>query len=250
MTASFGAFGCLVQFADALLIGFAGIVQLRRVGLQAHLFEFLVQLLGALRVLAGDLLDLGSQLLGLGGGFGGSALGPDRGTDEGCAAGAEQQEGAEGDGHRGLSGGFLGYWVESGRVGKVQGLMAVGLAVVEACRLGHRRRASCRAALQGRFRPSWAGYFSLLVQREVTKRKHAPTSGSDRLGAIRLPSLRCRSGGRQRRAFPGPTLPCAAVLAAYLLRNTSTRPPVGDPKSESTVGLALAGARLRFLCNS
>src|SRR5690606_2860481 len=67
------------------------------------------------------------------------------------------------------------------------------------------------------------------MQREVTKRKHAPTSGSDRLRAIRLPSLRCRSGGRQRRAVHGPTLRCAAVLAAYPLRDTSTRPPVGDP---------------------
>src|SRR5690606_865323 len=83
--------------------------------------------------------------------------------------------------------------------------------------------------------------------REVTKRKHAPTSGSDRLRAIRLPSLRCRSGGRQRRAVHGPTLPCAAVLAAYPLRNTSTRPPVGDPQSELLAGWVVAVASASLL---
>src|SRR5690606_1187948 len=90
-------------------------------------------------------------------------------------------------------------------------------------------------------------------QREVTKRKHAPTSGSDRPWAIRLPSLRCRSGGRQRRTLHGPTPPCAAVLAAYPLRNTSARPSVGDPEvrvaCQSCLGWRDASLLLRF-CRS
>src|SRR5690606_38879873 len=124
---------------------------------------------------------------------------------------------ASGDG--GILAGW-GFWGYSTNV--LVGWCFVGLA-----RLWLWRLADFLVAGWRRFRPSRASYFSLLVQREVTKRKHAPTSESDRLEAIRLPSLRCRSGGRQRRAVHGPTLPCAAVLAAYPLRNTSTRPPDG-----------------------
>src|SRR5690606_20492634 len=81
------------------------------------------------------------------------------------------------------------------------------------------------------------------MQREVTKRKHAPTSGSDRLWAIRLPSLRCCSGaGRD-----GPSMArlCLARPSWPLtpLRNTSTRPPVGDPESELLAGLVVAVAK-------
>src|SRR5690606_14606838 len=89
---------------------------------------------------------------------------------------------------------------------------------------------------------------SLCARKEkVTKEKARPDIRVWPLFAARLPSLRCRSGGRQRRAIRGPTLPCAAVLAAYPLRNTSTRPPVGDPGSELLVGCVVAVASAPLL---
>ena len=39
-------------------------------------------------------------------------------------------------------------------------------------------------------------------------------------------------GAPHRWAIPGPTMPCAAVLAAYPLRNTFVRPPVGGIGTE------------------
>src|SRR5690606_24995485 len=104
---------------------------------------------------------------------------------------------ASGDG--GILAGW-GFWGYSTNV--LVGWCFVGLA-----RLWLWRLADFLVAGWRRFRPSRASYFSLLVQREVTKRKHAPTSESDRLEAIRLPSLRCRSERRwsegTRRSAPG-----------------------------------------------
>ena len=87
------------------------------------------------------------------------------------------------------------------------------------------RRADCRAGGDPWVSAPRPSHFLLHAQEKVTKEKGTPTSGSARCAA-RLPSLRRCSGGRHRRAIPGPTMPCAAVLAAYPLRNTCARPSV------------------------
>ena len=73
-----------------------------------------------------------------------------------------------------------------------------------------------------------ASHFLLFAQEKVTKEKGTPTSG---FRCAKLPSLRCRSGGRHE----GASLPLRSslgVLPRVPLRNTSTRPPDGDSVSE------------------
>ena len=75
-----------------------------------------------------------------------------------------------------------------------------------------------------------APYFSLFAQRKVSKRKRTPTSGFGGCAA-KLPSFRCRSGGRLTRAIHGPlslsphpcgSSPCATPPLGLL---TGTRAP-------------------------
>jgi len=81
----------------------------------------------------------------------------------------------------------------------------------------------------------------LRAQEKVTKEKGTPTSGSGGYAA-RLPSFRCRSGGRHE----GTSLSLRSslgVLPRVPLRNTSTRPPDGDSGSEVPCGFSLRCAR-------
>ena len=64
-----------------------------------------------------------------------------------------------------------------------------------------------------------------LSNKKVTKEKRHPTSGSR---CARLPSLRCRSGGRHTRDLPVPLCLSRPSRPLVPLRDTSTRPPDGE----------------------
>ena len=84
----------------------------------------------------------------------------------------------------------------------------------------------------------------MFAQEKVTKEKGTPTSGSGGYAA-RLPSFRCRSGGRHE----GTSLSLRSslgVLPRAPLRNTSTRPPDGDSVSELPGGFSLRFAHGSF----
>ena len=85
-----------------------------------------------------------------------------------------------------------------------------------------------------------ASHFLLRAQEKVTKENGTPTSGSR---CARLPSLRCRSGGRHTRAIHGPLCLSRPSGPLVPLRNTSTRPPDGDSGSEVPCGFSLRCAR-------
>src|SRR5690606_30153683 len=87
------------------------------------------------------------------------------------------------------------------------------------------------------------GTFSLRAQRESNQRESAPRHpGLIALGRSDFP----RSGAAPGAGRDGPSLArlCLARPSWPLtpLRNTSTRPPVGDPESELLAGLVVAAA--------
>mgnify|MGYP000473442088 CR=1 FL=1 len=89
-----------------------------------------------------------------------------------------------------------------------------------------------------------ASYFLFACAKEkVTKEKAHPASG---FRYAKLPSLRCRSGGRHE----GTSLSLRSslgVLPRVPLRNTSTRPPDGDSGSEVLGGFSWRYARCALI---